>query len=110
MPMQSPYPSYALRKPRGSGTSVYVAMVAESWPFSLPKPRHELKLSQHRSLLRLMTMHAAEDIVENVNRLRELQVLVEHDALGAVRHGGIGNLRSEGWPSLARLSSTASPR
>ena len=68
----------------------------------MPKPRHELKLSQHRSLLRLMPMHAAENVVENVNRLHDVRSLVEHDALRAVRHRRIGNLRPRGLAVLGQ--------
>jgi len=43
-------------------------------------------------LLDLMTIHAGEDIGEEVDGSDEMRSLVEHHAFGALRHRGIGRL------------------
>ncbi len=48
----------------------------------------------------LMILHAAEDVAENTDGIHDVGSLVEHDALGADAHGGIGHLGSRGYAGL----------
>lgn len=51
-----------------------------------------MQFPEHGTLLRLMTMHPAQDVVQHVDRLYHVRSLVEHDALCPVGHRRVGNL------------------
>src|SRR5579862_242470 len=47
-----------------------------------------------------MRLHAAQDVVEGLDGLNDEGTLVEHDAFGALSHGGVGNFRAR-WDAGA---------
>ena len=53
-----------------------------------------MELAQHRTLLFVVRLHAAQDVVENADGRDDIGALVEHDALGALAHRGVGDLRA----------------
>jgi hypothetical protein len=61
-------------------------------------------------LLRLVGFHAAEHVVENADGVQHVRPLVEHHALGALGHRGIGHLGA-GVAALAdeRVENVRSP-
>ncbi len=44
----------------------------------------------------MMSLHASEDVRKNANSRDEVGSFIQHDAFGALTHGGIGNLRPRG--------------
>ena len=54
----------------------------------------DVELAEHGALLFLVGLHAAEDVVENAHGGDDVRALVEHDALGALAHGGVGDFRA----------------
>ena len=58
----------------------------------LSKPRDQVQFPEHGTLLRLMTVHPAEDVVQHMDRLHHVRPLVEHDAFRPVRHRRVGDL------------------
>ena len=53
----------------------------------------------------LMAVHPTEDVVEDLDGLRDVGSFIQHDALGAVRVAVVTSAR-DGIPSLASVSST----
>ena len=51
-----------------------------------------LEFSEHRAFLDLMILHSLEDVVEGFDRVAEVRPLIEHHALRAFPHRGVGNL------------------
>ena len=48
--------------------------------------------AEHGTLLQMMGLHAVHDVVEEADGVEDVLALVQHDALGADAHGGIGDL------------------
>src|SRR5271165_5637720 len=53
-----------------------------------------VKLPQHGALLFLMSLHAGKDVHQNTDGDYGIGPLVQHDAFGALAHGGVGNFRA----------------
>ena len=51
-----------------------------------------LKYSEHRAFLDLMILHSPEDVVQGFDRLAQMWPLIEHHALRAFPHSGVGDL------------------
>ena len=51
-----------------------------------------LELSEHRAFLDLMVLHPLEDVVEGFDRVAEVRPLIQHHALRAFPHRGVGDL------------------
>jgi hypothetical protein len=56
----------------------------------------EAEFAEHGGFLGLMCLHAAQDIVEGADGFEDMGALVEHDAFGAVAHGGVGDFGAGG--------------
>ena len=53
-----------------------------------------MKLPQHGALFFLVRLHALENVGEHADGRDRVWAFVEHDALGALPHGGVGDFRA----------------
>lgn len=61
------------------------------------KCRGDAEAPEHGAFLFLMSLHAGEDVIERADGFRNVWALVQHDAFGALGHGGIGDFGTRGY-------------
>ena len=52
------------------------------------------RTAKHGAFLQMMGLHPVQDMVKEPNGLEDVLAFVQHDALGAHAHGGIGYFRA----------------
>jgi len=76
--------------PRARGSRVIRRI--PSRPCSFPADLPALELSEHRAFLDLMVLHSLEDVIQGCHRITQVRSLIEHHALRAAPHRGVGDL------------------